>query len=49
MLKEIEDTVKNCSTCLRFQKTHGHEELLLRDVPDKPWQVVETDIFYFKS
>lgn len=49
MLKEIEDVVKNCRTCLRFPKTHSKEELLLRSIPDGPWQVLGADIFYFKS
>lgn len=49
MLKEIEDKVRNCMTCLKFQRTHSGEEMLLRDVPNGPWEQLGIDIFYFKT
>lgn len=49
MNKEIEDLVKNCRSCLENQKSHSYEPLMLRQVPEGPWQVVGTDIFYYKN
>lgn len=41
--------VKQCATCLKFQKTYYIENLMLREVPNAPWQELGTDIFYFKG
>ncbi|KAB0790533.1 hypothetical protein PPYR_15066 [Photinus pyralis] len=49
MFKEIEDVVKNCSSCLKYQRKHGHEKLLLRDIPNRPWEIVGVDLFYFQN
>lgn len=49
MLKELEDVIRDCSTCLKFQKSHPKESLLLRNVPSGPWEVIGIDIFYYKS
>lgn len=47
--KEIEDLITNCDTCLRFQKSHSYEPLLLREFPKKPWQVVGADMFFCQN
>lgn len=49
MHNEIESMVKQCATCLKFQKTYYNENLMLREVPNAPWQELGTDIFYFKG
>ena len=41
----IEKTVKQCSTCLDYQHTVWYETALHYDIPYKPWEVVDADIF----
>lgn len=49
MNNEIENMIRQCATCLKFQKTHQNENLILREVPNAPWQDLGSDIFYFKG
>ena len=41
----IEQTWKQCATCLDHQHTQPHKCELHYEVPYKPWKVVGTDIF----
>lgn len=49
MLKELEDMIKNCSTCLQLQENHSFKKLQLREVPNGLWEVLGVDLFYFQS
>ncbi|XP_060873973.1 uncharacterized protein K02A2.6-like [Metopolophium dirhodum] len=49
MNKDIEGVVNKCQICLKYRKTNTKEPLECSEVPDKPWQVVDTDLFYFQG
>ncbi|KAF0764619.1 Uncharacterized protein FWK35_00011318, partial [Aphis craccivora] len=49
MKKDIEEVVNKCQICLKYRKTNTKEPLECSEVPDKPWQVVGTDLFYFQG
>ncbi|XP_008179138.1 uncharacterized protein K02A2.6-like [Acyrthosiphon pisum] len=49
MNKDIEGVVNKCQICLKYRKTNTKEPLECSEVPDKPWQVVGTDLFYFQG
>jgi|UniRef100_A0A2S2R0U0 transposase InsO family protein len=49
MNKDIEEVVNRCQICLKYRKTNTKEPLECSDVPEKPWQVVGTDLFYFQG
>ena len=42
---DIENTVKQCGTCLEYQETQPHEKTILYELPHKPSEVVGADIF----
>ena len=46
--QEIADMVKSCNICRIHQPTQ-HEPLLPSICPDRPWQRVATDLFYWKN
>ena len=41
----IENTVKQCATCLEYQETQPHKKTILYEIAFKPWEVVGADIF----
>ena len=45
----IDDLLDHCSTCLRFQRSQQKEPLLPLDVPERPWQTIGADYFYYKG
>ena len=45
MNANIGQTVKQCSTCLKYQHTQLHEAALHHDIPYKPNEVVSANIF----
>ncbi|KAL7304666.1 hypothetical protein TKK_0002912 [Trichogramma kaykai] len=47
--KHIEDMVSNCDTCLSYRNKNSKEPMLLKKIPDGPWEIVSTDIFKFKE
>ncbi|XP_023314756.1 uncharacterized protein K02A2.6-like [Trichogramma pretiosum] len=47
--KHIEDMVSNCDTCLSYRNKNSKEPILLKKIPDGPWEIVSTDIFKFKE
>ena len=38
MSKDIEDEVSKSSVCMKYQKSHHREPILLHDIPDGRWQ-----------
>lgn len=49
MNTHIEHFIANCSICQRYRKNDQKEELLCHKVPDRPWQVIGSDIFQFNN
>lgn len=49
LTKDIENLIKNCNVCNKYQKTKSKEPLLLREVPEGPWQTLGLDFFHFKG
>ena len=45
--KDIESLVKKCSVCQEHQPMQTQETLLPHEIPNRPWEVVGTDLFYF--
>jgi len=45
--KDIDEMVKKCVPCQENQSNQQHETLMPHEVPDRPWQVCGTDLFYF--
>ena len=46
--RQIEDMVSSCRVCARH-RINKPEPLCQTVFPERPWQVVETDLFYSKS
>ena len=42
---DIECTVKQCATCLKYQKTQPQERALHYKIPCRPCEVVSADVF----
>ncbi|KAF0747865.1 Uncharacterized protein FWK35_00020961 [Aphis craccivora] len=49
MNKDIEEVVNRCQICLKYRKANTKEPLECSEVPDRPWQVVGTDLFHFQG
>ena len=45
MSSEIHEMVGNCSVCLERRDSNCKEPLISHPIPDRPWQVVSTDLF----
>ncbi len=45
----IDEMLDSCSTCLRFQRSQQKEPLLPLEVPERPWQTIGADYFYYKG
>ncbi len=43
--KQIEDMVSRCSACQSHRATQQKEPLLPTEVPERPWQILGTDLF----
>ena len=44
MNAEIEDTGKNCPTCLDFQETQPKDKTISHKIPGRPWESVRANI-----
>lgn len=44
---QIQDIVKACEHCQKYQKTQRHEPLVPTPLPDRPWQQVAADLCEF--
>ena len=49
MIKEVTDSIKNCSTCIRHQNSLQRETLLNKDLAERPFEIVSADFFQFSS
>ena len=49
MNANIQNTVKECVTCLEYMQTQPHEKTVPYEVPCKPWEKVGADINSIKS
>ncbi len=45
LLKQIEHIVQTCPTCLKFQSKQQKEPMISHPKPDRPWQIIGSDIF----
>ena len=43
MNADIENLIKQCATCLKYQQTQPQEKTLPYEVPYQPWELVGTD------
>ena len=46
---DIENHVKNCSTCLKFQQTKPMEKTIYHDIPLRLWKVLGADVFQLNN
>ena len=46
---DIENHVKNCSTCLEFQQMQPKEKTIHHDIPMRPWDVIGADAFQLNN
>ena len=44
---DIEEYIKNCTTCLEFQQTQPKEKIIHHNIPLRPWEVIGVDVFHF--
>lgn len=49
MSSDIEVTVQKCNTCQKYRKTNCKETMISYPVPDRPWQIVAADLFYYRN
>ena len=45
MNADIEETVKNCPTCIDFQVTQPKDKIISQKIPGRSWISVAADIF----
>lgn len=45
----IDDMVDRCSACLKYSRQQQREPMIPHTVPERPWQVVCMDHFYFNG
>lgn len=46
MSKQIEDVINNCDICKSYQRANTKEPLIQRELPNEPWEILATDIFF---
>lgn len=46
---QIEEKIQNCKTCLNFQRRNQKETLKPSEIPEKPWDTIGIDLFYFRG
>jgi transposase InsO family protein len=49
MSKDIENMVLKCSNCLKKHNANSKEPLMSHEVPERPWQVVASDLFSWEG
>lgn len=49
MGSDIENFVKGCEDCQKYQKTNIKEPMVIREVPHYPFQHVYSDVFHFNN
>lgn len=45
----IKELIAKCTTCLQFKRQNRSEPLKPHSIPDRPWEKVGVDYFYFKG
>ena len=46
---DISDYVRRCTICTKYKASQGTQPMLLRDIPDSPWQELAADYFTHKG
>ena len=46
---DIDNFIKNCTTCLHSQQMQPKEKISYHDIPLHPWEVIGVDIFHFNN
>ncbi|UYV75139.1 hypothetical protein LAZ67_12002608 [Cordylochernes scorpioides] len=49
MSKDISDMVENCKTCIATERDKQKQPLMLKEIPELPWEIVASDIFQFEG
>ena len=49
MNRELEDFISKCETCNTFQPAQPKEPLICHDIPQRPWEKIDCDIFTFNN
>ena len=49
MNKAIEHTIANCDVCQEHHDSNTKEPLLPGPIPERPWEVIATDLFQWSS
>lgn len=49
MTEDITTLVNQCHLCQTYQNRQSKEPLESLEIPDHPWQVIATDLFYFNN
>lgn len=49
MSQEVEDLVRNCSVCQKFQKINQKEPMINYQIPARPWQYLHADFLEYDS
>ncbi|KAK3527067.1 hypothetical protein QTP86_008648 [Hemibagrus guttatus] len=49
MGKELEIIISKCSVCLTYRPSNTNEPMISHKIPDRPWQIVATDLFTWNS
>lgn len=47
MTREIIDYVAKCSTCEKTQRSNNKEEMIVKEIPTYPFEIVATDLFSY--
>ena len=47
--QEVRNYVSKCATCCALRPEQGQEPMLPHEVPNRPWNKVEVDLFQFKN
>lgn len=47
MTADIQKYIDSCETCQKFKKSNTKEPMIVRDVPEYPFQKVSTDLFQY--
>ena len=49
MTGDIKDKVLSCPVCLEHRNSNVKEPMIPNEIPDRPWQVVATDLFHWND
>lgn len=49
MIHQVTDYIKKCYTCAKFQNSNAKEHLLIREIANRPWEIIPADFFQFNE